>query len=88
MLNFQPIEFDLISLMLGLLLQTAGARGQFVLLLARLGTHIERKLRHGCHIVDGATQLVQFLANIMQLARIWRQIVAIPLASLATVLFV
>lgn len=84
--NFKAKELDFVSLMLGLLLQATGARGQLVLLLARLGTHIKGQLGNRSHVVDGAAKLVQLLAYVVQLPGIGGQIVAIALAGFAAVL--
>jgi hypothetical protein len=82
----QTVQFDLVGLMLGLLLQTTGPRGQFVLLLSGFGSHVEWQLAHRRHVVYDAAQFVQLLADGVQLLRIWGEIVAVALPSLSTVL--
>lgn len=84
--RLQPVQLDLVRFVLCLLLQPAGPRRQLVLFLARLRARIERQLANGLHVVDDAAELVQLLANVVQLARIRRQIVAVTLPRLAAVL--
>lgn len=83
---FQSKQFYLIRLMLRLLLQTTRTRRQFVLLLPCLWSHIERQLTHWCHIINDPPQFIQFLPNIVQFARIWRQVITITLPGLSAVL--
>jgi len=52
--NFKAEELDFVGLVLGLLLQATGSRGQLVLLLARLWAHIEGQLGNWGHVVNGA----------------------------------
>lgn len=87
MLLLQAEQFNLVCLMLRLLLQATGARGELVLLLACLRSNIKRQLAHGRHVIDHPTQLVQLLSNRIQLLRIRRQIVAISFAGLSAMLY-
>lgn len=84
--SFQPVELNLIGLVLGLLLQTASSRCQLILLFARLWSHIEWQLTDRRHVVDGAAQFIQLLANVVQFSRIRCQIVTIALTCLTAVL--
>ncbi len=80
---FESVEFDLVGLVLGLLFEAAGARGQLVLLLARFGPHGDGKLGDGRHVVDEPVQFVQLAADAVQLARVRRQVVAVAAPRLA-----
>lgn len=86
MLGFQPVQFDFVGLVLGLLLQAAGSRRQFVFLLAQFRPLLERRLVHRCHLIDGAAQFVQLLADALQFPWIRCQIVAVSLACLSAML--
>lgn len=86
MLRFQPVQFDLVRLVLCLLLQPAGPGCELVLFLARLRARIERQLADWLHVVDHPAQLVQLLTDVVQLAGVRRQVVTVTLPRLATVL--
>lgn len=86
MFRFQSVQFDLVGFVLCLLLQAASPRGQFVLLLPGFRPCVERQLADRRHVVDHPAELVQLLADAVQLFRIRCQIVAVTFACLATVL--
>ena len=82
-LLLQSVALELVGLVLGLLLEPAGAAGQLVLLLARVALGAEGGLARGRQLVDGRRQLVQLAADGGQLFGVGRQVVAVAAAGLA-----
>lgn len=86
MLHLQPVQLDLVRLVLRLLLQSTRPGRQLVLLLPGLGARIKGQFGHWRDVVDHPEQLVQLPADRIQLPRVRRQVVAVTLARLSTVL--
>ena len=82
MLLLQAVVLDLVGLVLRLLLDTAGARGVHVLLLALLLALVRRQLADGRHGVDGGVEAVGAPPENEQLGRVGRGVVAIAAAGL------
>ena len=76
-------RFELVGLVLGLLLEPAGPRGQLVLLLPALAPRVEGLLAHGGQVVDHPPQLIELLADVGQLLRVGRKVVAVAATGLA-----
>lgn len=61
--------------------------GQLVLLLAGAGPGHGRQLVDGAHPIDGGVELLQLLADAVQLLGVWRQVAGVRLAGFATAFF-
>ena len=84
MLLLETRALELVGLVLGLLLQPAGPRGELVLLLPRLAPGVERHLAGRREVVDHLAQLVQLLPDGGQFLRIRGQVVAVAPPRFAT----
>ena len=83
MLPLQPVQLELVGLVLRLLLEPAGAARVLVLLLAGGGARRHRQLRHRRHAVDLLVQVVQLRADVEQLLGVGGDVIAVTTTGLA-----